>query len=145
MRWDGHYEATGMSCEDQKAPSLDDFVLLAKRAFARLPDPFRQLAGEVVFQITDFADEETLAFFDLKDPFELTGLYHGTALTQRSVFDAVGQPPMVSLYRRPILDEWVERGDLTLEELVTHVLVHEIGHHFGLSDDDIHAVETDER
>jgi predicted Zn-dependent protease with MMP-like domain len=134
-----------MAWIDQTAPSLDDFVVLAQKAFAGLPDEFRHLAGEVVFQIADFADDETLKVLGLSDPFELTGLYNGVALTQRSIFDTAQQPPMVSLYRRPILDEWAERGDLTLGELITHVLVHEIGHHFGLSDDDIHAIEDDKR
>jgi len=133
-----------MAWTDQQAPSLDDFTALAQQAFASLPDDFRKLAGDVVFQITDFADEETLAHFGMQDPFELSGLYSGVALTQRSVFDPGGLPSMVNLYRRPILDEWAERGDLSLLDLVTHVLVHEIGHHFGLSDDDIHAIEADE-
>jgi len=78
----------------------------------------------------------------IEDAFELTGLYQGVDLGRRSVFDPQPQPSMIFLYRRPILDEWAERGDVTLEELVAHVLVHEIGHHFGLSDDAIHAIEA---
>ena len=78
----------------------------------------------------------------IEDPFELTGLYSGVDLSQRSVFHAAPEPSRVFLYRRPILDEWAERGDVTLAELVTHVLVHEIGHHFGLSDEAIAAIEA---
>jgi predicted Zn-dependent protease with MMP-like domain len=125
-----------------KAPSLDDLAVLAEAAFQALPDGFRQLAGEVVFQVHDFADAETLAELGIEDAFELTGLYHGVDLARRSVFDANPHPSMVFLYRRPILDEWADNGEVTLEELVAHVLVHEIGHHFGLSDDDIDAIEA---
>lgn len=125
-----------------RAPSLDDLAALAERAFAELPEGFRRLAGEVVFRVDDFATREVLDELGIEDPFELTGLYQGVDLGRRSVFDAAPQPSRVFLYRRPILDEWAERGDVTLEELVTHVLVHEIGHHFGLSDDDIDAIEA---
>ena len=124
------------------APSLDDFATLAETAFARLPDTFRGLAGEVVFRVQDFADEETLDAMGIEDPFDLTGLYQGVDLASRSVMDPSSQASMVFLYRRPILDEWAEHGEITLQELVTHVLVHEIGHHFGLSDDQIHAIEA---
>lgn len=123
------------------APSLDDFAALAEQAYAALPEAFRRLAGDVVFRVQDFADADVLAELGIEDAFELTGLYQGVALTQRSVLSSGEPASMVFLYRRPILDEWAERGDLTLGELITHVLVHEIGHHFGLSDDDIHAIE----
>ena len=125
------------------APSLDDLAALAEAAFAALPDPFRQLSGDALFRVLDFADDETLAAVGLEDPFELTGLYEGVDLTRQSVLDPSPAHPVITLYRRPILDEWAERGDLTLGELVTHVLVHEIGHHFGLSDDDIDRVEQE--
>ena len=108
-----------------------------------LPEPFRGLAREAIVRIDDYADEETLAALGIEDVFELTGLYHGVDLTERSVFDAAPAPPRIFLYRRPILDEWAERGGVTLGELITHVLVHEIGHHFGLSDDDMHRVEDE--
>ena len=124
------------------APSLDDLAALAEAAFARLPETFRAMAGEVVFRVQDFADEETLAALDIEDPFELSGLYQGVDLASRSLFGPAPQASMVFLYRRPILDEWAEHGEITLEELVTHVLVHEIGHHFGLSDAQIHAIEA---
>ena len=123
------------------APSLDDFAALADRAYAALPDGFRTLVGDVVFQVADFADEEVLEELGLEDAFELTGLYQGVSLAQRSLFDPSPAAAMVFLYRRPILDEWAERGDLSLGELIGHVLVHEIGHHFGLSDEDIDRVE----
>lgn len=125
-----------------RAPSLDDLAVIAERAFAALPDTFRQLAGEVLFRVDDFPADDILDELGIEDPFGLTGLYSGVDLSRRSVWDPAPEPPRVFLYRRPILDEWAERGDVTLEELVTHVLVHEIGHHFGLSDADIEAVET---
>jgi predicted Zn-dependent protease with MMP-like domain len=123
------------------APSLDDFAALADQAYAALPDEFRKMVGDVVFQVADFADEEVLEELGIEDGFELTGLYQGVSLAQRSLFDAAPAAAMVFLYRRPILDEWAERGDLSLGDLIGHVLVHEIGHHFGLSDDDIDRVE----
>src|ERR1700722_2800226 len=123
------------------APSLDDFAALADQAYAALPDEFRKMVGDVVFQVADFADEAVLEALDIEDAFELTGLYQGVSLAQRSLFDPSPAAAMVFLYRRPILDEWAERGDLSLGELIAHVLVHEIGHHFGLSDDDIDRVE----
>jgi predicted Zn-dependent protease with MMP-like domain len=125
------------------APSLDDFAALAQAAFDALPEPFRRLAGEVVFRIDDFADEEILGEMEIEDAFELTGLYSGVDLAHRSVLDPAPMAPMIFLYRRPILDEWAERGDVTLGELIGHVLVHEIGHHFGLSDEDIHRAEDE--
>jgi predicted Zn-dependent protease with MMP-like domain len=125
------------------APSLGDLATLAEQAFAELPSRFRHLAGEVVFRVDDFAADDVLDDLGLEDPFELTGLYQGVSLAHRSSFDPAPQPARIFLYRRPILDEWAERGDVTLGELVTHVLVHEIGHHFGLSDDDIDAIEAE--
>jgi predicted Zn-dependent protease with MMP-like domain len=119
----------------QVPPSLDDLDRMAREAWAALPSEFRALAGDVVFRIEDFADEETLAELGIDNPFELTGLYSGVDLTQRSIMDPAPQAPIVSLYRRAILDEWIERGDVALADLVAHVLVHEVGHHFGLSDD----------
>jgi predicted Zn-dependent protease with MMP-like domain len=123
------------------APSLDDFADIAAAALQALPEPFRGLAGDVRMQVADFADEQILAQVGVEDPFELTGLYQGAPLNERSVLDPAAVQSEVFLYRRAILDEWSERGDVTLGELVTHVLVHEIGHHFGLTDEDIHAAE----
>lgn len=122
------------------APSLDDFDRLARAAWEALPRRFRTLAGDVLIRIEDFPDEETMDALGLEDPWELTGLYQGVDLTQRSIMDPAPQPPVVLLYRRAILDEWIERGDVTLSELVAHVLVHEVGHHFGLTDDQIDAL-----
>ena len=124
-----------------RAPSLDDLAEIAERAFAALPESFRKLAGDVVFRVDDFPSDEVLDELGIDDAFGLTGLYSGVDLARRSVFDAA-EPSRVFLYRRPILDEWAERGDVSLDELVTHVLVHEIGHHFGLSDPDIEAIEA---
>lgn len=123
------------------APSLDDIARLAEEAFAALPDLFRSMAGDIVFRVDDFPDNEVLAALGMQDPFELTGLYQGVDLSQRSVMDLSAEPARVFLYRRPLLDEWAERGDVTLEELVAHVLVHEIGHHLGLSDEQIDRIE----
>lgn len=132
-----------MTWSDRLAPSLDDFALLAKQAFDDLPAEFRHLAGEVVIRVDDFPSEEVLDSLGIEDAFELTGLYQGVDLSSRSVLDFGGEPSRVFLYRRPILDEWAERGDVSLGDLITHVLVHEIGHHFGLSDDDIHRIEDE--
>ncbi len=127
---------------DRPAPSVDDFAEIAKAAYAGLPEPFRKLTGEILVRIEDFASEEVLEDLDIDDAFELTGLYQGVDLSRRSSFDAAPAHSVVFLYRRPILDEWAERGDVTLSELITHVLVHEIGHHFGLSDEAMEAIEA---
>ena len=132
-----------MTWSDRLAPSLDDFAALAKQAFDDLPAAFRNLAGEVVIRVDDFPSEEVLDSLGIEDAFELTGLYQGVDLASRSVLDLGAEPSRVFLYRRPILDEWAERGDVSLGDLITHVLVHEIGHHFGLSDDDIHRIEDE--
>jgi predicted Zn-dependent protease with MMP-like domain len=125
-----------------RAPSLDDLAALAEQAFAALPDGFRRLTGDVVFRVDDFPTEDVLDSLGIEDAFELTGLYQGVDIGRRSVFDPNPEPARIFLYRRPILDEWAERGDVTLAELVAHVLVHEIGHHFGLSDADIDGIEA---
>ncbi len=126
------------------APSLDDFARLARQAFDALPSEFRAAAGEVVIRIDDFADEEVLAGFGMEDPFELTGLYHGVDIGSRDGLGPAPEPSRIFLYRRPILDEWCERGDVALSDLIAHVLIHEIGHHFGLTDDDIDAIEGED-
>ena len=125
-----------------KAPSLDDLAALGAAAFQALPEGFRKLAGDVVFRVDDFPSDEVLEELGIEDPFGLTGLYQGIDIGHRDGFGPAVGPSMIFLYRRPILDEWAEHGEVTLEELVTHVLVHEIGHHMGLSDADIDAIEA---
>jgi predicted Zn-dependent protease with MMP-like domain len=125
---------------DALAPSLDDLATLARAAWEEMPGEFQSLAGAIVFRVEEAASEETLAGLGIEDPFELTGLYTGVDLTQHSIADPAPATPMVFLYRRAILDEWVERGDVTLKALVSHVLVHEIGHHFGFSDEEMDAL-----
>ena len=127
---------------DAEAPSLADFEALASAAWNRLPGEFRRAAGDVVVRVEDFATEDVLDSMGIQDPFELTGLYHGVSLDRKSVSDVPQGPDMVFLYRRPLLDEWSE-GELTLGDLITHVLIHEIGHHFGLSDQDMARIEEE--
>jgi len=129
--------------EDRTAPGLEEFDALARRAYESLPAPFRALCGDVVIHVADFAEEATLADLDIDDPFELTGLYEGTDIAHRSIDDIAPEPNHVHLYRQPILAEWIDEGDIALGALIRHVLVHEIGHHFGLSDEDIHRIEND--
>jgi predicted Zn-dependent protease with MMP-like domain len=123
------------------APSLDDFAALAEAAFAAIPAAFRERCGDVRIMIQEMPEAALLDELGIDDPFELTGLYSGVDLTQKSGFDSAPEPDMIFLYRRPLLDEWCERGDIELDHLIMHVLVHEIGHHFGLSDAEMHAIE----
>ncbi|MFZ4072003.1 MAG: metallopeptidase family protein [Caulobacterales bacterium] len=129
-----------MFSADLLAPSLDDVHALALAAWTALPEPLRAAAGDVIFRIEDFAEDDVLDDLGIEDPFELSGLYRGVDLTRASISDPTPHQPMVFLYRRPILDEWAARGDVGLAELVSHVLVHEVGHHFGLSDEAIDAL-----
>ena len=131
-----------MSDRQTFAPGAPEIERLAEEALQRLPETFRRHLQDVVLQIQEFADEEVLDQLGIEDPFDLTGLYQGVDLASRSVMGPAPEASMVFLYRRPILDEWAEHGEITLQELVTHVLVHEIGHHFGLSDAQIHAIEA---
>jgi predicted Zn-dependent protease with MMP-like domain len=121
-------------------PSADEIEAIARRTLDALPEPFAASLPDIVLRVEEFADEETLAAMGINDPFELTGIYEGVPLTERSVDQSGILPERVRLFRRPILDEWAGGTD-TLEHLVAHVLIHEVGHHFGLSDDDMHALE----
>ena len=128
-----------MTGAGQIAPSAREIERLARAAMARLPDPFPALTRDVVLVIEDFADDETLAAMGIEHPFDLTGLYSGRPIGQPS--ETGDLPPTVHLFRRPILDEWCESGE-ALDHLVTHIVIHEIGHHMGLSDADMHALEA---
>jgi predicted Zn-dependent protease with MMP-like domain len=123
------------------APELDDIQRLARAALAALPEVYREAAALVRLQIADFAPDDVLGELDLNDPFELTGLYDGIPLTEKTVMDQPHGPDTIWLFRRPILEEWADRGDIGLGDLVTHVLVHELAHHFGWSDADIAAID----
>ena len=125
-----------------QAPSLAELEALATDAFARLPQNFRALCEGVVIRVEDFPDDDTLREMECESEFDLLGLFRGTGLAQGGALHGTGQfPNMVWLYRRPILDYWAEHEE-SLGHLVTHVLVHEIGHHFGLSDDDMYGIEA---
>jgi predicted Zn-dependent protease with MMP-like domain len=123
-----------------KAPSLEDFELMAEAAYRRLPQGFRALCEGLVIRVADFPTDEVLDEMGLASEFDLLGLFQGIGLPFRSESAPVQMPNMIWLYRRPILDYWAEHEE-TLGKIVTHVLVHEIGHHFGLSDDDMAALE----
>jgi predicted Zn-dependent protease with MMP-like domain len=123
-----------------KTPSLTDLEVLARDVFARLPAKFRALCEGLVIQVEDFAPDEVLDDLGLESEFDLMGLFQGVGLPFRSGSAPVQMPNMIWLYRRPILDYWAEH-DETLGAIVAHVLVHEIGHHFGLSDADMEAIE----
>jgi predicted Zn-dependent protease with MMP-like domain len=122
------------------APDAAEIERLAEAAIARMPAHFRRHLEGVVLRVDDFAEDEVLAQFGLDDPFELSGLYTGRPIGERSSTLSGELPAMIHLYRRPLLDEWAETG-ISLEALVTHVIVHEAGHHFGFSDADMHAIE----
>ena len=128
---------TGM---DLLAPTLDDIEDIARRTVADLPEAFREAAAAVAIVVADFADDRMLDDSDM-DPFDLTGLYDGVPLTQKSSDDQPEGPDTVWLFRRPILDEWAERGNVTLADLVAHVTIHEFAHHFGWSDADIARID----
>ena len=130
-----------MRTDGLTAPSLTDFESLARTAYEALPPVFRKPCEGLVIRVADFADADTLAKMGVKNAFELTGLYQGVALTEKSIMAIAAGPDIVWLYRRPIIDEWAERGNVTLAALVAHVLIHEIAHHFRYSDDDIAAID----
>jgi predicted Zn-dependent protease with MMP-like domain len=115
--------------------------MLAQAAIADLPGPYRDAARHILLRTADFAPDDLLEEMGLTDPFDLTGLYDGIPLTEKSSAAPGISPDTIWLFRRPILDEWAGRGDVTLAELITHVVVHELAHHFGWSDEDIAAVD----
>ena len=122
------------------APDAATLERLAAEAMERLPAAFRTHLAGIVVRVEEFAADQVLEEMDIEDPFELTGLYSGRSMRDASSWASGELMPVIYLYRRPLLDEWVETG-VGLEALITHVIVHEVGHHFGLSDDDMHAIE----
>lgn len=124
-----------------RAPDLAEIERLALAARNALPPPFRAAAASVALRVEEWPSQAMLEDLGLEDGYDLTGLYDGTPLTERSVADVAPQPDVIWLFRRPILDEWAERGDVTLAALVAHVYVHELAHHMGWSDADIAAID----
>jgi predicted Zn-dependent protease with MMP-like domain len=124
-------------------PSIDDILEMAEQAFAAIPAVLRDMVRGTAIVVEETADDEILEEMGIENPWELTGLYRGTPLTQKSVLDVPQEPDTILLFREPILLEWVETGE-ELFRLVRNVLIHEIGHHFGLSDADIDRLETEE-
>lgn len=125
-----------------RPPSLPDIETLAQRALGSIPSELKQHLGPVVVRVEEFPDEETEAEMGLESPFDILGLYRGVALPRKSVGDPLPHIDMVFLYRQPILDYWCETGE-DLEHIVRHVLIHEIGHHFGFSDADMERIERE--
>jgi predicted Zn-dependent protease with MMP-like domain len=121
-------------------PDADRIEAIARATIARLPAAFAEHLGDVVLRIEEIADDEVLAELGIEHPLDLTGLYTGRPVGEKSVSDIAAMPDMIHLYRRAILDEWIDT-DVSLEALVAHVVIHEVGHHFGLSDADLHALE----
>ena len=124
------------------APTRHEIEQMARHALAAMPARFAAHLQDVLLQVDDLPGDELLRDMDIDDPWSLTGVYEGLALHLRSIDHSGTMPDRIRLFRLPILLEWIERGDVTLERLVTHVLVHEVGHHFGLSDEDMHALEA---
>jgi len=128
------------SDQPRTAPDADAIRAIALKALNALPAEFRAHLGDVVLIVEEFADEETLAALGIEHPLDLSGLYHGRPVGEKSSMESGALPDRIHLYRRAILEEWIETG-VGLDELVAHVMIHEVGHHFGLSDDDMHALE----
>ncbi|HUO89970.1 MAG TPA: metallopeptidase family protein [Rhizomicrobium sp.] len=129
-----------MDWTEAQSPSLADMETLARNAFAGLPKEFRDLTGDIVFMVQDFPDEDTVRALGLESDFDILGLFHGADLAAHEARLVHGGQTMIFLYRRPILDYWAEHEE-KLGDIVRHVLIHEIGHHFGLSDDHMEAIE----
>jgi predicted Zn-dependent protease with MMP-like domain len=127
--------------QSQSSPTLADFEQIAANAWDHLPGEFRKMCGDLIIRVEDFAIDEILDELEIESPLDLMGLYQGVSLDKKSVSDVPREPDMVFLYRRAIIDYWAD-GDETLGEIITHVLVHEIGHHFGFSDADMEEIEA---
>ena len=133
-----------MARPTQRAPSAADIEALARDALASIPAALRRMVSDVVIRVEEFPDDGVSKEMALESPFDLLGLYQGVSLDRKSVMDTPEQVDIIFLYRRPLLDYWCDSGE-RLSHLVRHVLIHEIGHHFGLSDDEMEAVEADDR
>ena len=134
---------TTESLYELSAPTLDDIETLAREVYDRLPQEFRERCGEILFRVEDFPDEDVVEEMELETQYDILGLFQGVALTQRAESETVPREPnVVFLYRRPILDEWSE-SQILLGDIVTHVLIHEVGHHFGFSDEDMERIESE--
>ena len=130
-----------MDWTEAVAPDAGEIEDMARAAIGLLPEAYRAAAGAVALRVEDFATDEMLEELGIDDPFELTGLYDGVPLTEKSVMDQPTKPDAIWLFRRAILDEWIGRGDVALFDLVAHVYVHELAHHFGWSDEEIAAID----
>ena len=125
-------------------PDAAQLETMAHAAFDRIPEPFAAHLGRIRVKIEEFADAETLAAVGLSDKWHLSGLYHGRPVGEQSIWSSGEMPPEITLYRMPLITEWRQTG-VRLEDLVAHVVIHEVGHHFGLSDEDMHALEAQAR
>ncbi|MBW3099164.1 metallopeptidase family protein [Pseudohoeflea coraliihabitans] len=134
------FDQTG-DWEDRYAPDLKTFESLALSAYAQLPDRFRSLSTDLIIQVEDFPSDEIFEDMGLETPFDLLGLFEGRGLSERFTIETGEMANCIRLYRRPILDYWAENEE-TLGDIITHVLIHEIGHHFGLSDEDMERIEA---
>jgi Uncharacterized protein conserved in bacteria len=124
------------------APDIATIETIARAVLARLRQSFGPVLDDIVFRIAEFAEKAVLDELNIDDPFALSGLYTGQPIGEKSLMDSGTLPDIIHLYRRPLLDEWVESGE-SLEALIAHVMIHEVGHHFGLSDEDMHALEAE--
>lgn len=123
------------------APDADTIERIARDVLMRLPALFAQHLEDVLLRVEEFAEDDVLQSLGIDDPFALSGLYTGRPLGEKSTTDSGALPDVIQLFRRSLLDEWIETG-VSLEALVAHVVIHEVGHHFGLSDEDMHALEA---
>ena len=128
--------------QETSAPSIADMQAMAETALAALPAEFREQLGDIVLRVVDFATAEQLASVDLTDRWHLSGLYEGEPLPERSIWESGRMPPRIWLFREPLIAEWRETG-VNMDDLVRHVVVHEAGHHFGFSDEDMHDLEDE--